>query len=306
MQRQPGEQKILKKNKVCLHEKAPGKFKKTPDPSDQSTWLSLVHWVSFTTVVCVNYKGNLCLRIMLLLVISVIKRVKKRIILLIKWHNMLECFLIWWQVWTNSSLIFKCLQFQAQNRVRLLSFNTLKYHWEILEMSWLYVWEGFSSAWLNSACLVYILMGSKNKLQDEYVAAQCLILLAPCYTTVQFTFSWNRKTFKSNVLLSGTNSHDADSSQGYAITSESESNTSSKLHNTRQEATHVKTFTRWCWSSLWKVSQTRLNCDSTCFNQRRFNIFFLCKLNTKCSLLPYEDRKIRSLNVHFRLASLLT
>lgn len=36
VQQQPGEQKILKKNKVCLHEKAPGKFKKTPDPSDQS------------------------------------------------------------------------------------------------------------------------------------------------------------------------------------------------------------------------------------------------------------------------------
>lgn len=89
-------------------------------------------------------------------------------------------------------------------------------------------------------------MGSKNKLRDEYVAARRLILLAPCYAKVQFTFSWNRKTFKPNVLLSGTNGYDADTSQGYSITNEAESNISSKLRNTRQEATHVETFTRWC------------------------------------------------------------
>lgn len=86
---------------------------------------------------------------------------------------------------------------------------------------------------------MYILMGSMNKLQDEYVAARR-------YAQVQFTFRWNRKTFKPNVLLSGTNDYDADTSQGYSITNESESNTSSRLRNTRQEATHVETFTCWC------------------------------------------------------------
>lgn len=118
-------------------------------------------------------------------------------------------------------------------------------------------------------------MGFKNKLQDEYVAARRLILLAPCYAKVQLTFSWNRKTSKSNVLLSGTNSYDADTSKGYSITNESESNTSSKLRNTRQEATHVKTFAHWCWSSLWKTPRTGLNCDGTCFNQRWFDTCFL-------------------------------
>lgn len=118
VQRQPGEQKILKKNKACLHEKAPGKFKKTPDPSDQSTWLSLVHWVSFTTLVCVNYKGNWSLRIVLLLATSIIKRAGEEEDNSINKMTEHECFLIWWQVWTNSSPTLKCLQFQAHNRVR--------------------------------------------------------------------------------------------------------------------------------------------------------------------------------------------
>lgn len=82
-------------------------------------------------------------------------------------------------------------------------------------------------------------MGSKNKLRDEYVAARRLILLAPCYTKVQFTFSWNRKTFKPNVLLSGTNGYDADTSQGYSITNEAESNTSSKLRKTQDKKQHM-------------------------------------------------------------------